>query len=679
MEHRLGSPIGLARRATVRKMNPNGSLVVALDEASLTQPKIEVNATWLMPWAGQEGEFLGGKPRVGSSVYVIQGHGGLWLILGFAPSDGVFSNSNTLTQSSINSNLMSQLKDGRFLAQVKGGNRLFLDPKIGLQIGNSENYAHINPVSNIFSHNLNSKMEFTEASRYVNGIIKRDLSDNLNRNITFSTLDSQAYDNLLFSVGLDPTVTTSPLTIGVAVRNPPLVESRELFYEFAHSSKFSSFVEESNKYADPNSKSDILTNSRREMRSDALSLSLEYPNHLLEIIKGTVVDSFGNILDINRDILPIGKIDELSIKKNVDKEQAFQNIIAQLRKSIAFHFEINARKGTSSPSEVFIPDANSSTDYSRLRSRFSIDVDKEGQFKINVPSSSEIGNIPLTTRHENYSVLISKENKEINPNSFIRSDSNRDIYLESFSPNGTISLVSTDNQLDGYQTPIDRLIDTPINLGTVYHDITKTCQEFLETANYLAANLKLVNFDENNRLNTNYVPLPSIVSDKIIVSGPGANAGGRSGMINLDGFLSLNIGANTIDRQSLWFDYAGSVIGNVGRDKKGLSYAVNMDGDLIMQVGGPGIPSSFDSRFLNENSSYRNGTVDIRVLLNGQMMIFRMAPEGISIISPGTITLSSQQEIILRSNSDILMEGENIVMYAESAKRIVNRYPNDTI
>ena len=54
--------------------------------------------------------------------------------------------------------------------------------------------------------------------------------------------------------------------------------------------------------------------------------------------------------------------------------------------------------------EVF-PDA----DYGRQRSRFFIDIDKEGQFKLNVPASSEKGNVPILTRYENYSTINSFE------------------------------------------------------------------------------------------------------------------------------------------------------------------------------------------------------------------------------------------------------------------------------
>jgi len=130
----------------------------------------------------------------------------------------------------------------------------------------------------------------------------------------------------------------------------------------------------------------------------------------MEIVKGTAVDTFGNILDLNREALPIGKTEKLSLSDNPDKTDAFTRIRAQLRKAIGYHFELNARKGKDGASDSAlsdIPDPLKYKNYSRERSRFTFDIDKEGQFKLNVPSSSETGNIPLLTRHENFSTLLS--------------------------------------------------------------------------------------------------------------------------------------------------------------------------------------------------------------------------------------------------------------------------------
>lgn len=679
MDPRLGTQIGLFRTATIRKYNGDGTVVIALDVGGLSQVKQEFTVPMPLAWTGQEGEFLGGYPRVGSSVYAVQGHGGVWGISSYVPSDGVFSNTATATVSGVGRDRLSALRPGRILAQVKDNTRMFLDPILGIQLGKAENFLHLSTRLNAISHNFLSEMSFTDATRHINSTIKRDLSENTNRNIINSTLDSIEYDRSLFTVGLDPTILSTSITTGPNVRNPALVENREIIYEFSHTDGFLTDQAESSAYTDPTSVSAPLKVSRREMRSDALSLSLQHPNHLLEIIKGTAVDLFGNIVDINRTPLPIGQIDSLSLKRNPDKSDAFNKIRAQMRRSIAYHFEINARKGDAIASSLPPPDVTDLSDYERNRSRYSFDIDKEGQFKLNVPASSEIGNIPLLLRHENYSVLLANQDNAINPDSFIRNVDRQDIYVEDFTGGNSITLTSADSALDGYVSPIDRNTGNNINYGTAFHDITTVCSEFQSTANYIKAGLKLVNFDKNNRLNTVWAPVSKIVSDTIMVSGETANAGGRSGLINLDGFINVNMGANTIDRQSMWWDTAGGIVTAFGRDLNNVSWAGAFDGDVYWQIGGPGIGNAFDSRFAKTNDAYRNGTFDVRVLLNGQLAIFRMGPEGISIISPGTITLSAQQDIILRSNSNVLIQSENLVLHAEDSKRIVNKFPANTI
>ena len=668
---RLGTPVGLTRRGTIRAYNADGTVTIALDEAALTSNRLEFKAPIPMAWTGQEGEFLGGFPRTGASVAVAQGMGGEWYVTSYLPSEGLFGNANGLTKSSYQGQRLEVLKPNRLVGQVKDGSRFFLDPEIGFQVGRPANFWQANPKANILSHNFATSLEFTAAGRTVDNLVRRDLSENSSRNITSSTLDSQAYENSLFSIGLDPTLSSTLVTTGSQLRNPALTERRHLAYEFAYDSKFSTDSEESLKYVDAAGVATQPRLSRREMRGDALSLSLEYPNHLLETVTGTVVDLFGNVVDLNRSILPLGKSNELSLKNNSNKSEAFNNLREQLRKSIAYHFEINTRKPG-----LETPDPSDRSDFARDRSRFFVDIDKEGLIKLNVPASSETGNVPLLTRTENYSVLLSKQDTSIHPNAFIRPSNNQDLYLENFGANTQISLKDSDGGATG---PIDRFTDQPMKFGTAFHDITKTCGEFLTSANYLAAGMKLINFDPDNRLNKTWTPLTSVVSDSIITSGPKANAGGRSILGNFDGMAVLNIGANTVDRQSLWIDLAGSMVARHGRDLRNISYAGQMDGDVFLQIGGPGLGNTQDSRFASANDAYRNGALDIRVLCNGQMNIIRIDQNGISIASPGTLTLSAQQDVIIKSNSNLLLDAENIVMYAGSSRRIVNRMPANSI
>lgn len=655
-----GSKFGNSRRATILKYNNDGTVQIALDEIGLQQTDQQFNVSIPLAWAGPNGEFIGGFPVRGTAVLVSQSQGGQWFIESYLPSRGVFTDQG----------LMGAYRDGRALMQVKGGNRLFVDAKLGIQAGDGDQYVHIDPNKQIFSHNFSADMSFTEAARSIDSVIKRDIKENSNRGIIGSTLHSHVYDESLFTISMDPSAAVALKTIGETVRNPPLVEKRELNYEFADSFDYGSDTEEAVRFNNPSS-INKLDNGRKESRADTLSLGLQFPNHLIETIKGTVVDAFGNILDLNRSALPIGKIDQLSLRKNADKEDAFARIRAQMRKSIAYHFEINARKPgafndtTGGDGTAPIPDVSDVTNYARNRSRFFIDIDKEGQFKINVPQSSETGNIPLLTRYENYSNLLAKQDATKDPNALVRNKDRQDIFLDSFATSAKIKLTASDAALDGYEAPVDRVTDQPIKLGTAFHDITKAMSNFLPGA-------PTINLYENNPINS-IEPYEKIVEDTIIVSGKDANGGGRSGLINMDGFCGINIGANTVDRQSLWLDCAGGIVSQIGKDKRGISHAMNLDGDLLIQIGGAGLGNTADSRFTDDIP--RIGALDIRIM-DGEnpMTRIRIDNLGIRMATTGVLQLTGQQGILLSTQGPMTLNGERVVFFSNTGlPRLVER------
>lgn len=676
---KIGIDPGIDLTGTIIAINEkSGEISVELDRAPGVQAKLVIKLPIPSAWSGQSGEFIGGVPKRGAAVAVRQGAGGKWFFSGYLKSDVIYTD----ILSSQNTTKMSVLKPGRAVIQTESGNRLFIDPNSGVHFGNYNEFLQADPKRSIISHNYSTEMKFTSSGNSIDGIVKRDLIENTNRNSFNSALESQSYDDLLFVVPMDPSSTVSKVTSGSRVRNLPFAEQRSIVYEFDNSYDFLNDEEESKLYEDPDFDIPKIKINRHKIRTSPLSLSLNHPNNLIEEIKGTVVDSFGNILDLNRNILPIGKLDDLSFRVNTNLSDAFNKIRSQLRKSIAYHFEINTRKGSTEGKLEQIPDVLNREDYSRNRSRFFVDIDKEGQFKINIPSSSEIGNVPLLTRYENFSVTYAKDNSDTDPREFIREENNKEILLDSFAGQANISLENGENVTSGADIPIDRISGQQIKLGTAFHDITKTCSEFQTIASYLQATppYKLVSHEEDHHLNEDYIPLEKIVSDSIVVSGEEANAGGRSGTINCDGFICMNVGANTADRQSLWLDCAGGIVSRIGRDKQGISSAASYDGDVLIQIGGPGIGNSYDSRFKNENDAFRDGTLDIRVLSEGgHMSIIKVGPKGIDIVTSGKMTFSSQQDMIFYSNGHINFEAPTIMMHAKSTKRIIRKLPADTI
>lgn len=668
----LGSTIGLLRVATIKEIdNKRGVVRIVLNDGKSDTVNRIHDAPIPAMWSGDQGEFAGGYPKVGSSVLVSQGQGGTWGILNYIPSDSQFRSDSTASISSARRNIMRALKPGSHLIQVKNGIRHITDPRDGVTSGDPEQYIRIDPNLRIFSSLSDSSLVFTEATRRIEGSVRRDTGSNATRNISGSALTSHEYQKSLWEVGLD----TKTRTGDAFVRNPAFNESREIVYEFNDSFGFSNDLEEERIYDEELIPTTETFFPRRKSRADALSLSLIEPNQLIETIKGTVVDLYGNLVDLNRSVLPSGAIDSLSFRSNENNQSdTFRALREQTRKSIAYHFEINSRK-ESSPDlsnlnflELFLNES----DFARNRSKFFVDIDKEGQFRMNVPASSEVGNVGLTVRHENYSAVSAAEN-DTDPREFVKNVDSRDIFLDSFGK-GVITLSSTDNETKGFDVPVDRLTGEPIQLGTVFHDMSETL-----SLHNLPEGTNPVPQYPDSKLNllpkVGYVYTPSIN-----VSGDSANAGGRSGTITLDGMLSMSIGANTVDRQSLWVDLAGGIVSNVGRDIRDISYAGRFDGDILVQIGGT-TPSD-DSRFQDLNNAYRPGALDIRVASGNQMHIFRIDESGMRVYSAGEVDIVSEGHMKLQSRKgNVYIDGKGIYMYANEygTARKVLRKPGKSI
>lgn len=645
--------VGLLKSGTIVNYDQTKNLLkVKLNSGSVIKGQLETIDVPAAPSLFyNNGLFIGSVPAIKTPIVVGQGSGGQYYSVSTQPE---------------NLSILPKLIPGELLIRSNDKTKITINVNNTIDIGSNNNKIHVDTSSNLITINFDSQNKFTQGSRKIDGVIKRDLNFNTNFSQN-SKLESDAYDKNFTVISLDPKVSPNSI-ITSSKKNPPLIEQREMIYEFEYKSDVQDDLFEASLYSSsPNKKINYTFPNRRLSRADTLSLSLVSPNYLMETIKGTVVDIFGNILDLNRFPLPIGQGDNtLRSDKSNDKSTSFINIKEIERKSLAYHFEINARKDLSQNGQLSLPDINSNTDNSRGRSRFFIDIDKEGQFKINVPASSEKGNIPLLTRYENYSTFGSEDNN--NPNKLIYREDNLDIFLDSFAANSmsfTGDDPSNDSTVKGsisikdgtsIGTPIDRILGTHIKHGTAHHDILKTCyshqtNQFLD---YQTDGLpeRLVNIDS--------IPLlENIVSDTIFISGDNANAGGRSGSINFDGSLELNIGANTSDRQSLWLDTAGGIVANIGRDKNNRSGLISMNGDLLVQIGGIGITG--DSRFVQQNNGQIGAVVDLRVFTDGLFAhLIRLDKDGISIMTPGNMSLYSKGSMKIGSATNLSLEAESL-------------------
>lgn len=657
----LNEEVGLLRRGAIDSYDPvRGIIRVKLNNAASSSGNLPIDVPAPYGLFFNNGLFIGTKPAIGTPVVVSQGSGGQYYFVSFL---------------SENLNQVPELNLNELLIRANDNTTIKLSTNNNINIGSPTNRIHINTQGNYISSNFHNNFNFTQAGRKIEGLVKRDKVVNTNYDSN-SKLEDDSYDPRLFIISMDPSSTSNSIITG-ANKNPPFVEQRELIYEFQYSSEIEDDLNESYSYTDGGNNTQTYTfPNRRKSRSDTLSLSLASPNFLMESIKGTVVDIFGNILDINRVPIPVGQNQNtLRSDKTTDKLKSFFSIKELERKSLAYHFEINARKDLSGKNgKISLPNINSNEDYSKLRSRFFLDIDKEGQFKLNVPASSETGNIALLTRYENYSTFGPEDNN--NPNKLIFRDDNLDIFQDSFAapkatPINTGFAYSVDRGSielkdgDANGAPIDRITGYHIKHGTAYHDILQTC--------YTHQNNLFIDYQAgtsvHKTVNINDIPiLNNVVSTTIKTSGNDANAGGRSGSISLDGSLELNIGANTVDRQSLWLDTAGGMVCNIGRDLNNRSAIVSMNGDAFFQIGGFGV--SGDSRFVKQNNGSFGAVLDLRVMTaGGYCHMIRCDKNGITIMTPGNLAIHATGNMKLSSDANIEIDCETLTLQ----QRMVNK------
>lgn len=607
------------------------------------------------------GGFIGGLPAEGTPVVVAQAEGASnYFIVAFLARDP--SARSTIGAYKIKIPVLSR---DEITIQINTSGCINLNPD-GIVIGEPRNAATFDTTRKVSLNTFDYNYYVGQGSKLIDSIIRRDRKPKTNYPSSMR-LNDIAYDDNLKVIGMDPTFDARNSNSGTAIRNPARIEKREVVYEYEDSSQIRSNDQELEFYKTGIFPDQSYILNRRTSRVDALSLSLVSPNYLVETIKGTVVDIFGNIVDLNRTILPIGNKDTVisasKIKSTVNEQNTFNNAYEQIkrteRKSIAYHFELNARKETNGSGP---PNVLDNKDYARLRSRFSFDVDKEGQFKLNVPASSETGNIPLLSRYENFST-VSPNDDTNNPNDMAFNPTYTDILTEGFANTGIVSLIDDLNNSAG---AIDRFSNSYIKHGTVYHDISKTVSS-LQSATFYNP-VPSAEAIPTTPLGSGYVlPLTDIVSKTIITAGPTANAGGRSGSLNFDGSLEINIGANSVDRQSLWVDLQGGAVVNIGRDlKNNVSFAANCDGQVLLQIGGSTVPAE-SGRFQSSQTGFLAGVLDIRVLTsnsNGheEMTVLRIDSGGVQLTSPGRLVVYAAQNILMRSSANIELDAETVII-----------------
>lgn len=161
-------------------------------------------------------------------------------------------------------------------------------------------------------------------------------------------------------------------------RNPELSEYRMVINEFSTDSMFTGFDDEILRVSKAKSLFDS-TSILKRYREQSNSLNLA-KHELIEIIGGNLVDISGNILDINLRKLSYGDPNN-TIPSEVTISYDRARRIS--RRGIGYHFQLST--------------ATKASDISNSKSNLLFDIDKEGLVKINIPASTNTGNIPFGT------------------------------------------------------------------------------------------------------------------------------------------------------------------------------------------------------------------------------------------------------------------------------------------
>ena len=96
------------------------------------------------------------------------------------------------------------------------------------------------------------------------------------------------------------------------------------------------------------------------------------------IVGGNLVDINGNILDINYKTLNYGQNNQVP---SGDLILEYDKVRRISRRGIGCHFQLSTN--------------TKSSDSSETSKNFTFDIDKEGLLKLNIPASSDTGNIPF--------------------------------------------------------------------------------------------------------------------------------------------------------------------------------------------------------------------------------------------------------------------------------------------
>jgi len=576
---------------------------------------------------------------------------------------------------------------------IKGGatthSKYALDGEILHRFGKISNIS-LSPSDAIGTYADGAYTSYTSGYS-VSGVVRREpvVQQSLRSD---ERLANPGFDDFLKQIGRDPSLEIVKLTEQAGERrNPPLVEQRSVVYEFSRDFAATDPTKEKKLYEGDRraSFSDIKT-ERQGSRTDAFGLGPLQYNLLSETLIGTAVDVYGNVLDLNRNVIPVQSF------QSADESTRIGAQYAALRRSLKLHVELNSRKAAElvdKDSTRGSFDGYRSPEIISDHSRWSIDVDGEGQTKINIPASSSTGNIPVHARYVSSAYLVegseglSPTDYEIRNSGSTANDGSQETEL---GPKRDIlhlnySSVSKENgvPISGTYAPESLNFrkgssgQRDFRWTMPYHDPGFRDVLDLKTTIGVSSKWYIDGYATRYPRVTYRDIFDSDVLSATLLSNGGsdANAGGRSLNINADGSLELSVGLDQADGKSIVLDTAGSLIGRLGKDKLNNSVMLAGDGNATIVLGASS-KATDESKTQASNLKIfvhsDTGPASIEVI-NGNIYL-RSAPEK-------NIVFEAAKNVIINAGDTVLINGERMGLFGKYSadgkivqrKRVVER------
>lgn len=436
-------------------------------------------------------------------------------------------------------------------------------------------------------------------------------------------------------------------------RNPILTFSKKIINHVADSAKFFGLERERELLKAKNISqfiSEVEKALYNKTRSEQNFLLLA-PDQLLEFSAGNITNNAGELLNINY----VNNLNSFKKPKDYFKisESADFNLARDIyNRSIAAHFQLNANKEVS--------------DYFDLSKNFRVVLDKEGVLKLNIPKSSDFGNIlyPDSTKISNTNYLLHNSYSNISKAEKIpitlRNSDGAAVFPQISSTMLNRTLRSTGIEFSNTNSYFqnNNLDAVRVNL-TKYHNMYAVCE--LLTANYIEEIFipQLASFDiaqhivvgniyeklferwgsdykssisrpGNKEFHSDVVATALIspaepvinpggvtyVSGQLKRSTPYSNSSADtsnpryssvSANINFEGSIESSVGADSADGKSITLDTKGAVVAWLGKDNRGRSLALQTDGDVMVNIGGH-----------DSSGKFNKGRLDLRVNLTNK-------------------------------------------------------------